>query len=307
MSLYLDDEEMRELRIRSCLWEKNGFPGGDEELFPVFRSMSKTKDVAIAWSCAGHKDQGRIYLLFGCTEAGFEMLQNMLEDTQDQLNTESATYPVHAYRAGLFIGRGVWPIRTETQQFYSTVTLDYNYETPAERVRALQVIIERVCSMAAEEPQESSADGWRRLALQFDGHRMNALGHLRCMIQDPAAHKAVAEAFLAAPPLSGQEVLEQRIAELAYDRKPKRKQCPYCVGRLGRVCTTCEDCMGSGEVQDTPAATEPAKLKDLQLITPMQTPEGSRTAYGDCRCACHRSPGFHHIMPCCYPEPAGNS
>ncbi len=74
MSLYLDDEEMRELRIRSCLWEKNGFPGGDEELFPVFRAMSKTKDVAIAWSCAGHKDQGRIYMLFGCTEAGFQML-----------------------------------------------------------------------------------------------------------------------------------------------------------------------------------------------------------------------------------------
>ncbi len=305
MSLYLDDEEMRELRIRSCLWEKNGFPGGDEELFPVFRAMSKTKDVAIAWSCAGHKDQGRIYMLFGCTEAGFQMLQNMLEDTQDQLNTESATYPVHAYRAGLFIGRGVWPIRTETQQFYSTVTLDYNYETPAERVRALQVIIERVCSMAAEEPQESAEDGWRRLALQFDGHRMAALSHLRMMLVDHEKHRPVVEAFLSAPPLSGAEVLAQRIRDIvaAQPVLVTTRPCPFCVVRLGRICTTCEDCMGSGKV---PLKASPVPTQEL-LIAPMEPPVGCNRAYGDCRCACHRSPGFHHIMPCCYPEPAGNS
>lgn len=26
------------------------------------------------------------------------------------------------------------------------------------------------------------------------------------------------------------------------------RPCPYCVGRIGRVCTTCEDCQGSGVV-----------------------------------------------------------
>lgn len=60
---------------------------------------------------------------------------------------------------------------------------------------------------------ESDSD-WRRLALQFDGHRMQALGHLRCMVKDPDGHKAQAEAFLSAGPLSGEKVLEERIKEI---------------------------------------------------------------------------------------------
>lgn len=29
----------------------------------------------------------------------------------------------------------------------------------------------------------------------------------------------------------------------------KEKDCPFCVGRIGHVCSTCEDCMGSGKIQ----------------------------------------------------------
>ena len=63
------------------------------------------------------------------------------------------------------------------------------------------------------------AGNWRRLALQFDGHRMQALGHLRTLLASPEAHRAAASEFLAAPPLSGEAVLAQRLAELEA-RKP---------------------------------------------------------------------------------------
>lgn len=62
--------------------------------------------------------------------------------------------------------------------------------------------------------QDEDSD-WRRLALQFDGHRMQALGHLKAMVQDPAAHTPVVEQFLAAGPLSGEEVLAERIKAIA--------------------------------------------------------------------------------------------
>ncbi len=190
-----------------------------------------------------------------------------------------------------------------------------------------------------DAPEESAEDGWRRLALQFDEHRMTALGHLKAMVADAEKHKAAATTFLAGPPLSGEAVLAQRLKELlaqqpvlvntfSEERKitelvffgndqafakmklmrdqldramsyasgmqqgvlvnspeyirgeaivqaslqdlaagllgreiefaaklpypnlnPIRTQrCPYCIGRLGRVCTTCEDCCGSGVI-----------------------------------------------------------
>lgn len=62
---------------------------------------------------------------------------------------------------------------------------------------------------------ESDEDTWRRLALQFDGHRMMALSHLRAMLQDAQKHKPLAEEFLKAPPLDGEVILAQRVASLA--------------------------------------------------------------------------------------------
>ena len=65
--------------------------------------------------------------------------------------------------------------------------------------------------------ETEAADNWRRLALQFDNHRMQALGHLKAVVNPGTvfdAYKA-AKAFLNAPPLDGEEVLAQRLAELA--------------------------------------------------------------------------------------------
>lgn len=56
---------------------------------------------------------------------------------------------------------------------------------------------------------------WRNLALQFDNHRMQALAHLRLMTQNPLEHLQAALLFLTEAPLSGEVVLEQRLAELA--------------------------------------------------------------------------------------------
>ena len=52
---------------------------------------------------------------------------------------------------------------------------------------------------------------WRRLALQFDSHRMMALWHLKALLDDPAGHRETAKKFLSMPPLSGEQVLENRL------------------------------------------------------------------------------------------------
>lgn len=50
---------------------------------------------------------------------------------------------------------------------------------------------------------------WRDLALQFDNHRMQALGHLKTLVSD-GAHYDAAAAFLAEPPVPASE-LQQRL------------------------------------------------------------------------------------------------
>ena len=84
--------------------------------------------------------------------------------------------------------------------------------------------LQRLRDELAEETE--AAENWRRLALQFDNHRMQAIGHLKA-VTNPAAcfdkYKA-AKAFLSAPPLGGEEVLAQRLAALA--AKAKRGERP---------------------------------------------------------------------------------
>lgn len=79
--------------------------------------------------------------------------------------------------------------------------------------------LQRLREELAEETE--AAENWRRLALQFDNHRMQAIGHLKA-VTNPAAcfdkYKA-AKAFLNALPLGGEEVLAQRIAALAAQTK----------------------------------------------------------------------------------------
>lgn len=60
---------------------------------------------------------------------------------------------------------------------------------------------------------------WRDLALQFDGHRIEALSLLRYVSESRNCAEATGraseiKAFLSKPPLSGEAVLAQRIAAL---------------------------------------------------------------------------------------------
>ena len=58
---------------------------------------------------------------------------------------------------------------------------------------------------------------WRRLALQFDGHRISALWWLKALVNSPDDKELVEKAreFLQQPPLSGEEELAKRIAQIA--------------------------------------------------------------------------------------------
>lgn len=62
---------------------------------------------------------------------------------------------------------------------------------------------------------QASDNEWRRLALQFDNHRMQALWHLRTLLEYPQEHANSAREFLSAPPLNGEKVLAERIQALA--------------------------------------------------------------------------------------------
>ena len=90
------------------------------------------------------------------------------------------------------------------------------------RITELEDVADMAIKRIAELAEETeAAENWRRLALQFDNHRMQAIGHLKA-VTNPAAcfdkYKA-AKAFLNAPPLGGEEVLAQRIATLAAQAK----------------------------------------------------------------------------------------
>lgn len=61
---------------------------------------------------------------------------------------------------------------------------------------------------------ETESD-WRRLALQFDAHRMAALAHLRVLLDAPEVHRAAVQKFLAQPPLDGDAVLRVYLQKLA--------------------------------------------------------------------------------------------
>jgi len=61
----------------------------------------------------------------------------------------------------------------------------------------------------------SGDNQWRNLALKFDEHRMQALGHLRTLLEHPQTHADAVREFLKAPPLSGEKVLAERIQAMA--------------------------------------------------------------------------------------------
>ena len=103
-----------------------------------------------------------------------------------------------------------------------------------------------------------AAAEWRRLALQFDGHRMMAISHLQALLADPALHAEAARAFLKAPPLSGADVLAERIAAL-------RQVEPVPIG----VVTGFDD-NGNALIEHDCERGDPLKVGDCLYDAPVQ-------------------------------------
>lgn len=97
---------------------------------------------------------------------------------------------------------------------------DYMFEQEKEVMTHTteQPEVEKLRAELAEETE--AADNWRRLALQFENHRMQAIGHLKAMLTDPKGSEANALEFIKAAPLNGEAVLAQRIAALAAASHP---------------------------------------------------------------------------------------
>ena len=58
--------------------------------------------------------------------------------------------------------------------------------------------------------KETSEECWRRLAMQFDNHRMLYKWHLEALLNNPD-HREKALAFLATGPKDGNQIMAERI------------------------------------------------------------------------------------------------
>jgi hypothetical protein len=91
---------------------------------------------------------------------------------------------------------------------------DIGTDQPAGKdLREAADTIDRLTSSGEAETEDS----WRDLALQFDGHRIEALSMLRYVSEAANQYEAMGrigeiKAFLAKPPLSGEAVLAARLA-----------------------------------------------------------------------------------------------
>lgn len=69
--------------------------------------------------------------------------------------------------------------------------------------------------------EDETEKQWRSLALQFDGHRMQAISFLKQILKElPATEFSSAREFLKAGLLTGEEILRNRIAEIVALSQP---------------------------------------------------------------------------------------
>lgn len=73
--------------------------------------------------------------------------------------------------------------------------------------------------------KDSTELKWRGLALQFDGHRMQAICFLKQILDTlPETEFLEAREFLKADPIPGEEVLRQRLTDMVESSKKIRFQ-----------------------------------------------------------------------------------
>ncbi|EOC0754083.1 hypothetical protein ACI072_001881 [Cronobacter sakazakii] len=104
------------------------------------------------------------------------------------------------------------------QQDYDPVEDKEQYDMFGLGVVAMDELLALRKEREKAEPvaDDDSEIKWRELALQFDGHRMQAICFLKQILKElPEAEFSSARDFLKSGPLSGEEVLRNRIAALA--------------------------------------------------------------------------------------------
>lgn len=140
-SLYCTTEQLRELRIRDVLWWKKGRPAGDADLFPVFNLLTNNAHIVPVFSCAGHRDCDRSYIMFGHSERGLNQLMQLLAGIRAAIKDSAVA---HQYRVSLILMSNLWPCgEAKDRRPYPTAILEYNYDSPAEREVYLKALIEQ--------------------------------------------------------------------------------------------------------------------------------------------------------------------
>lgn len=116
-------------------------------------------------------------------------------------------------------------------------------ESLTEKSNDIVAIVSDAIDEAVEEykrDNEQSNDQWRKLALQFDGHRMQAIGMINHMLKElPEFAFPEVREFINQPPLPGEQVLADRISEIASIREDSINsahdwvQGPYVTDTMG--------------------------------------------------------------------------
>lgn len=127
---------------------------------------------------------------------------------------------------------------------------------------------------------EDHEDDWRRLALQFDRHRMQAIAHLKAMLKDPVKHAALAAEFVNSPPLDPTLAVPSKVKGML------STTCPFCENgfsfELGPMCgcgaklakdceeewgPTCDLGNNPDHVKVVSLQAQPAEVSDDGILT----------------------------------------
>lgn len=123
--------------------------------------------------------------------------------------------------------------------------------------------------------ETEATDAWRQLALQFDGHRMQALGYLKALLRGDKDMETGARGFIASPPIPGQRVLAERLAAIAWKPaphgwklvpvEPTREMMDAYVNQDGRFHSARSDWVAMLAASPTPPGLKREPLTDEQI------------------------------------------
>lgn len=137
--------------------------------------------------------------------------------------------------------------------------------TALDACRALKDLVE----------ETEATDAWRQLALQFDGHRMQALGYLKALLRGEKDMETGARGFIASPPIPGEQVLAERLAAIAWQPaphgwklvpvEPTREMMDAYVNQDGRFHSARSDWVAMLAASPTPPGLKREPLTDEQI------------------------------------------